>query len=133
MAAPIAAVNWYDSINLIYTNLHAFQEIGSFSNAYVRLDAWRQLFFPVFTRWNDVVGEIDPRRGPIVLRWSVPTIALLNSSLFPNGPNTTGIRPYQMDPIINLVQQTVWSAAFFPLTATQEADIVTAFNSSFGP
>lgn len=119
MAGLITIVAWPETVTAIFTNVHALQEIGPITKYRERLVIWKDLYF----------AALDPtsEKEKLGLIWAVPTIQLINRML--ENSNTFDVS--DMDGIINLVQNSVWAIAFFPLSAAAQAGIVTAFNSAW--
>ena len=128
MAAPITIVNWFEVPSAIYTNVHALIETNS-GLPRDRMLSWNNNYFPILTRDGDVEGQIDQRQGRLGLIWQVPTLALLNSPTLQIGSSWED--GDYADQFINLIQNTIWAIAFYTKTATQDADIVAAFNTAW--
>ena len=124
MAAPVVIANLGEIPSAIFINVHSLQESASIVTIIPRLTTWRDLYFPILAG----AAAVDPKvnRGLI---WVVPTNEFINDA----APNLSTWAIGYMDPVINLVQNQIWSIAFITasFTAAQLTAIKDAFNTAW--
>jgi hypothetical protein len=118
MAAPFTIATVSDIPAYAYRNIHSIEEGDLGDILPTRLQTWRDLYFPVLDK--DIVAENTS------LVWFVPTTQLISSLIATNSVS-------QMDPIINLINNTVWSLARtgYVVPTAKETAIVAAFNTAW--
>jgi hypothetical protein len=119
MASLITITSADEIFSVIFTNVHVFNETSTAINFKPKLIVWRDEFFPILDGGNP--GQ------KTALLWAVPTAQLINSMLTPNIEP-----PSYMDPVINMVQNTISGfTSGNNLTAPQLDAMVVAFNNAW--
>lgn len=120
MASLITITGVDEITTAIFTNVHVFNETSTAINFKPKLIVWRDEFFPILD------GDNPGQKTALI--WAMPTTQLINSML----PTANIEPPSYMDPIINMVQNTMFGfSSGASISGPQAAAMVIAFNNAW--